>query len=722
MQSFQTVAAYRVVPELVGRGTSARRLRAGATMGAFFPLLGAQPLLGRLFSADDDAASAGPLAVISETVWRRQFGGDPDVLGRTIDVGDAHSTVVGVLPDDFSGTELRRVDVWTLADSRRAGTTNWNILGRLRPGVTLGAASAEAAAVFRRTSDAAPKWYREAALRAAPIRYDDTGREPFEATMARWLAGVSLVILLIALANVVNLLLVRLARRRRELAVRIALGSGRGRLVRLFAFEGAFLAVAGGAVGLWVVQITAPLVQHALFAGDATWSFSLLDARLLIAAVLLVGATALCIGIVPAVQGVNPRLVAMLRAGTQAGGAGSTRTRAALTLVQASFSVVLLVCAGLFLRSLERVGALHLGVDRDRVLTANAQLPPWTTYTSAAIVRYLDNERDVYRRLVDAVRHLPGVERAAIAIGLPLDGGTFSATVWISGRDSIPTLPGGGPFASTVGPDYFATIGTRLLRGRVFTAQDREGTEPVLIVGETMARSLWPNGDAIGQCAGIGLRTAPCARVVGVVEDVHRVGLRDKPSLQYYMPLGQQHLFGGATLLVRPTRSSPVSSSTLQQTMLRVDPSIRSVDVKGLRESLDGEMHPLRLGMVTFGLSSGLALVVALLGLYSLMSSMVAWRTREIGIRHAIGATDAQIVRMVVASGTSLAATGVALGLALVIAGGHWIEPWLFETSAVDPLVLGGVAVALLVVALLAGVLPARRAVQISPTEALRAE
>jgi hypothetical protein len=323
---------------------------------------------------------------------------------------------------------------------------------------------------------------------------------------------------------------------------------------------------------------------------------------------------------------------------------------------------------------------------------------------------------------VEVVDRMPGVERVAIAIGLPLDGGSFSSGVWVRGRDSIPSMPGGGPYASTVTASYFDAVRTRILRGRSFTDADREGSEPVVIINETMAQMLWPGSDALNQCIFIGSVSNPCSRIVGVAEDVHRMGLREQASFQYYMPLGQQNMFAGAKLVVRPSPGGRLSRDALRRTIAEADPSILAVEIRTLSESLAAEMRPLRLGIVTFGLSGGLALIVAVLGLYSLMSYLVAWRTHEIGVREALGATRSDVARLVMRSGLGLAATGVALGITLSLIASRWIEPHLFETSARNVGVLLMVALIILATAGVAGWLPARRATRISPTEALRAE
>ncbi|MCI0432503.1 MAG: ADOP family duplicated permease [Gemmatimonadetes bacterium] len=719
LSGFEQIAAYRVQERVVGRGESARTVRVGQAMDDFFVMLGVRPMRGRLFGAGD-VVSAGPVAVVGARYWETVLGSDPGAIGATIRVGDAEHTIVGIAPAGFSGIEHRRIDVWIAGDVETAGTMNWKIVGRLRPGLSPEAVTMEAMAIFRRTRAVAPQWYREAELVAGSIRHDDDGGEPFEATMAKWLSVVSGVILLVALTNVVSLLLVRLARRRRELAVRVALGSGRARVVRLLALEGVLLALAGGVASLFVARVAEPLIRRVLFADEVSWTLTLLDVRLLIVAALFVVATSLVTALTPLLQSRGTQLWQSLRSGPQSG-SSNPRVRGVLMVAQASLSVMLLVGAGLFLRSLARIDALDLGVDRDRVIAAEAHLPPLLEFTTAAFERARAHEIDVYRRLELAVLRVAGVERASVAVGLPLDGGSFAAPVFVDGLDSIPVLPGGGPYASVVGPGYFATIGTRVLRGRPFDETDREATERVIIIAETMAERLWPGRDPLGDCIRIGAEQS-CYRIVGIVEDVHRVGLREQPSLQYYIPIGQQTMFSGARLLVRQADRVTVSWADLQRAMLAVDPTIRAVELRWLRQALDGEMRPLRLGMVTFGLSAGLALVVVIVGLYGLLSYMVAWRTREIGVRLAIGATDARISRMVIGGGAGLAALGVVIGLLVSGWAGRWVQPHLFETSAVDPLVFAAVAAVLMIVAVVAGWLPARRALAISPTEALRAE
>ena len=722
MSSFSSIGAYSVTETVVGRGEDARKRRVGTATPDFFAMLGTGALQGRMFSPGEEVSATGHVAVIGEQMWRESYSAAASAVGSTILVDQTPHVIVGIAPRGFSGAEMKRVDVWVLADTRTTNTRNWRIMGRLRPGTTLASAGAEAQALHSRTVfPSSFKWAEKKSVLAAPLHSGDTAEAPVEATMARWLAGVTGIIMLIAFANVVNLLLVRVARRRRELAIRVALGAGRRRVIRLLALEGALLAAVSGAASLLVAYIAEPIVRTALFAGNAGWTFSPTDSHVLAIAAAMVLLTALCVGIVPALQAGSPRLTEALRSG-QIDARGSSRIRSALTVVQATLSVVLLVGASLFIRSLERVRAVDLGVDLQDVVVATAERLPMKVLTAKGVDDFSASEAVSYRRMLEEVRRLPGVANAAISVGLPLDGGSFSAKVFVAGIDSIPDLPGGGPYVSVVGSDYFATMGTRLLRGRAFTDADRENSERVIIIGETMARTLWPDGNPIGECVRIDRPAGECLRVVGVAADVRRTGLRGETSMQYYLAFGQPSPFGGASIVVRTDRLSPVAWPTIRQAMLSADNTLSSVEIAPLAAALDGEVRPLQVGMVTFGLSGFLALLVASLGLYSLMAYMVAGRTREIGVRLALGATDSQITRLVTIHALRLATLGILIGLTISVLGGRRLEAQLYETSAADPPALIAVGTTLLLVALVAGWIPARRALRISPTEALRSE
>ncbi|MFW6201716.1 MAG: ABC transporter permease, partial [Gemmatimonadota bacterium] len=639
LTGLQSIGAYQVAERVVGSGVGARKRRVIEALDGYFPTLRARPLLGRYFTAAEADASSGRLAVVGERYWRGSLGADPAAVGGSVEVDGDVYTVVGVAPAGFSGAELRRVDVWVSGDRSTAPNRNWWVVARLGPGATAESVSAEATAIHARTADALPswsRWFEGATIRAGSIALDDDGTRPFEATMAQWLSAVSGLILLIALGNVINLLLARVARRRREFGVRRMLGSGRAGIVRLLLLEGVLLSAAAGVAGLVVVRVAEPILRDTLLGGDAPWTLTLLDPGLLAAALGLV----LIVSVVMTAGAALHRAedgMAALKGGAPGGTRRTSRLREALTMLQVAFSVVLLVGAGLFSLSMARVWAQDWGIEPDRVLVVDTELP-------REAVRPVAREVDVFERLADRTRSVPGVASAAYAIGLPLDGGSFGADVYVPGSDSLPSMPGGGPYVSAVGSDYFTTVGTRLLRGRTFMEADREGAAPVLIVNETMARTLWPGGTGLRECVSVDVATNPCARVVGVVEDIHRVGIADRPAMQFYLPARQQRLFGGARLVVRPAARSPVQPVDLRTALLEAEPRARVVDVQPLVSAIDDELRPFRLGIMSFGFSSVLALVVAGLGVYSVLAYMVAWRRHEIGVRSALGATRTQII------------------------------------------------------------------------------
>lgn len=714
MRTVSALGAYRVDDRMIGIGAAARPQRIGTSDGAFFPMLGVRPVIGRFLTPDDESSGAN-YVVLSEATWRNEYGADATVLGKSYTVGEVIYTIIGVAPAGFTGAALARVDAWTLIRDNSKRSNNWNVIVRRRPGVTVDAVSTEVEALHRKTPTAAQKWAQDAHLLAAPISYDETAHPSMESVLARWLGAISFIILLITCANLVNLQLARLARRHQELGIRVALGAGRGRVVRLLVLEGMLLALVSGVGSLLVAGFTEPVIRNVLFVNPG-WSPTVVNGQVLLAVAVITLLTALVVGVIPAWRAGSTSLTAGLKSGAR-GSSGRSRVRPALTVVQAALSVLLLVGAGLFLRSLAQVRALDLGMDPEKVLVVDPQFPRSSgSFEAQALL-----ERSRNRQLLEAVRQQPGVERAALTIGLPFYS-SFGVSLWVPGFDSIPPMPGGGPYITAVDAQYFATMGTKLIRGRVFNDQDREGSAPVVIVGEAMAQRLWPKGDALQRCITLFERTAACARVVGVVADIHHMGLREEASLQYYIPIGQERGFSGTSLVVRPREGATLSWAAMKQRMMSVDPGISAIEVKPLGAALDGEMRPLRLGMLTFGWSGALALVVAALGLYSVMAYMVAWRTREIGIRMALGATEGSVARLVVGSSAGLAGLGVVLGLGLAYAGRKLIQPQLFQVSGDDPVVFGGVAGMILLVALLAGWLPARRASRIRPTEALRAE
>jgi putative ABC transport system permease protein len=736
-RSLEGVAAYAVNLNgmTFGRGGEARLVTAGAVTADLFPLLGVRPALGRFFTADEDRTSgAEHVVVLGDGLWRSDFAGDRSVLGRTIVLGDEPFTVVGVAPPGFTGPQLAKVDVWTPMSLRGANVTQnwattWNaawlrVIARVKPGMTTEQVNADATAAYRHAYSGSDKLQASGRLFAAPISFNSEGKETAELSISRWLLGVAIVVLLIACSNVVNLLLARAVRRRREVAVRLALGAGRGRLVRLLLTESMMLAIAGGVAGLVIAWVTAQMMRKALLP-TIEWTSPPVDARVLAVSAAIALGVGILVGLAPALRASRPDLTASLKAGVREGGGQGMRLRSALTIAQAALSIVLLVGAGLFVRSLWHIRSLDLGIEPDKVLAFAPRWPGLLALDTAA--RRIERARrnEFYSRALERVRQLSDVEHASLTVGLPFQS-AFSQFLRVPGWDSIPAqLKGGKPGFSAVASDYFETVGTRLVSGRTFTPADRNGSEPVALVSDLMAKTLWPGRSPIGDCLFAGPKndsTLTCSRIVGIVRDARQFSLKEDPSMKYYIPFGQERGVGGTVLLIRPRGDPAKMVASTRRVLQELDPSISYVYAQTLQESVDPQIRPWRLGASVFGLMGVLALVVAAVGLYSVLSYLVAQRTHEIGVRIALGARGGDILGLVLRSSFGMTVLGVVIGLALSLAAGRFVEPLLFETSARDPGVIGGVALSMLTVALVASLVPALRARRVNPMEALRTD
>jgi predicted permease len=508
-------------------------------------------------------------------------------------------------------------------------------------------------------------------------------------------------------------------------AVRLALGISRGRLARLLLLESTLRALLGGAAALGVAWVCGQLVRRTLLP-DIAWPSSPVDGRVLAFTAGAALLTGVVVGLTPLHLASRTRLGDMTNA-SRTGGGRRGRLRFTLTAAQAALSVVLLVGAGLFVRSLLQVGSLRLGMEPERILAVSVNWPSLSGVADSAARAERASREGSLERSLDRVRALPGVAHAAIAVGTPFRS-RFTIFLRVPGWDSLPRLAGGGPYIAAVSPDYFATLGTRLRQGRDFTAADRAGSERVAIVNETMARTLWAGRTPLGECLYVGAtdttRSLICSRIVGVVEDVRRSALREEPAMQYFVPLGQEEAlgFGGRQLLVRPRGAPAPFTATLRRELLATLPGALFVNVQPYTSFLDGFVRPWRLGAALFGAFGLLALVVAGLGIHSVMSYMVAQRAHELGVRRALGAGAAHLLRIVVGQGLAAVAAGCAIGLTIALVAGRFLEAVLFDTAASDRVVLATVTLAMLLAALVASVVPARRAARIDPATALRGE
>jgi predicted permease len=730
--SFDRVASYTVNTVVVGAGAEAHAAQGGYASETLFPLLGVQPLVGRFFDENENRPDgAARVAVLGYAAWQRWFGGSRDVIGRDLTIGSAPYSIIGVTPRGFTGPQFGPVDLWMPINLRgpavqKGWQTSWNaqwlaIVGRLKPGVTFAQAAEELTAIHQRAYTGTEPYVAKGRMTVAPISANDAGDEAPEVTVVRWLSGVALIVLLIACANVANLLLARGLRRSREVALRAALGAGRSRLVRLLLVESLLLACAGAAGGLLVAYGLGGLARTVIFSW-VDWTTSPVDGRVFAASVALAVAVGVIVGLLPAWRATQVSLTDALKQGVREGGGERSRMRHALTIAQAALCVVLLVGAGLFVRSLWNVRTLALGVDPDRVMVVEvSRAPLGQIQDPAALAAERARRSQAALDALTRVRQIPGVEHASLAIGTPF-GNRFSMQVKVPGLDEVPRLKTGGPSLSAVGADYFTTVGTPILRGRAFGPEDRAGSEAVAIVSDTMARTVWPGADPIGKCLFVGKDATACARIVGIAADTRRSQLREPPVMHFYIPFGQEVGFGGTVLLARCTGANAAIGPAIKRVLVEYDASIRFVSLTTIQEAVDPQVKPWRIGAAIFSLSGLLALLVAAIGIYSVMSYLVADRTHEIGVRLALGARRGDVARLILRGSLGMAAIGVVAGSIVALGASRFVAPLLFDESPRDPVVYGIVAGLLLLVAVAAGIIPTLRANRIDPLEALRVE
>jgi predicted permease len=720
---------WRPIDISLGRGENARSAKAALVSASYFPLLRVRPERGRFFLADEDVVPIGaPVIVISYALWKRAFDADASVLGREVEIGTRRYTIVGVTPKGFSGTELGAVDVWipiSSAEGLRFGGATWattrnatwiRVFARLAPG------AASAPMLGRATAtnhEAGERRMREigATMIATPLPISMRGgNEDATSKVAALLAAVSGLVLLIACANVANLLLARGLRRRHEIAVRLALGVTRRRLIAQLLTESILLALLGAVAALVIVQWGGTLVRGVIL-GDLGWTESPVDARVLgytFGAALLTGVVA---GLVPALQAARQQLTDALKpAGMRDGAPRSVGPRTALLVGQAALAVVLLVGAGLFARSMRNLHGLALGMDPDRVLLVTMDLRPLAMESGDVDA--------LFRRIEERVGALPQVRAAAAAMTVA-GVGSYQDRLHIPGRDSLPDAPGGGPWFNAVRPDYFTVMGTRILRGRAFTDADEVMPSRAVIINETLARLAWPGEDAMGKCIRLGDDTMPCSSVVGIAENSRRQDWIEEENLQVYQPLpkGASRYLAARLLLVRPTTSDPSAViPAIRRVIQQSAPNLPYAEIRPLENLYAGELRPWRLGATMFGIFGALAVVLAAIGLYGVVSLAVTQRTRELGVRIALGAQRGNVVRLVMRQGMVVVAVGAALGIAAAIVASPTIEPLLFRVPAREPWIYATVVALLFVVAIIASIVPSWRATRVDPAVALRSE
>ena len=731
--SFDVTAAFTTNDAAVGVGEDAREMLISAVSGTYWSLFDARPTLGRFFTVAEDTTPTGAqVAVISHAFWQTRYGGATDVLGKRLKIANADYTIIGVTPQGFTGVNSDRMPVaFVPITTYAANQFTWNpkdlsnwyekyniswmqMLARRKPGVSLQAATADITTAYKRSYahqiDIAPRTtLMEIAKPRAVIASVLAERGPSptaDSKVARWVTGVAGLVLLIAAANVANLLLARALRRRREVAVRLALGVTRARLLSQLLTESVLLAALGGAAGMLVAQWGGAVLRKQFLKDELPVAvFS--DSRTLLfaaGAVLFVG---LLTGLAPAFQSGRGDLTTSLKAGAREGTYHRSRTRVALLVFQGALSVVLLVGAGLFVRSMDNVRSLRLGYDVDRLLIVNVE---------ERGEKLSDDEKNSLRdRLHQTASTLPGVESAARAVTVPFYW-MWNEDLFVQGFDTVR----GQYLLQAASPEYFRTAGTRIIRGRGIEATDTRNAPLVMVVSEAMAKTLWPNKDALGQCVRVGADTVPCTTVVGIAENIRAQDLKDDKMYFYYLPIDQKaRTQGGVYMRV----SNPAAQKeSIRRELQKQMPGASYVTVTPMAEIFDPNVRSWRLGATMFVAFGILALILAAIGLYSVIAYNVVQRTHELGVRVAFGAQMRDVVQLILGEGLRLAVAGVVIGGAIALVASRWVAPLLYDVKPTDPVVYGSVIAVLLVAASVASLVPALRAARVDPNVALRSD
>lgn len=721
--------------QLIGVGddrlTRSRVIRASAE---YLPLLGVHVELGRLFSSDEANLKApARVAVISDAMWRSRFGRDSAVLGKRIALDGIDHTIIGVTSPGFTGVDLERTDIWVPLGEKPIGMSSiswplgygptFGVLARLGASTSEDLVEAAATGTAREFDARTSRERRrigfgpptfdslERVVTGSIIEARGPGHERKEVSVATRLGGVALAVLLIACANVINLLLADALTRRREIAVRAALGISRARLLWLLAAPPIVLAIAAGAAAAASAGITGSLLRASLLP-DVQFADSAFSWRPIAFTLLVALGAGVVTGIAPAFQISRADLTGFLKAGAREGVLQRSRLRWLLVALQAALSVALLIGAGLFIRSLRNVERIRLGYDVARLASATVSYPDGAPWDSAAAAR-----------AVEQVRRVTDVEQVALAAYAPLSGGQllmpfYTATDSAHGDFRRGNLDGVASFMS-VSPTYFATSGIRIVRGRGFSADPGWS----IVVNETMAREYWPAGNAVGQCIRLIAKASPCYTVIGVAEDAHRQFVIEKPHSQYFVPLDHAPRgMGGYTMVIRGEPASMPNILASVHRILRATFPTGVPNVVRIQDEISPAYRPYRLGAELFSAFGVLALLVTTIGVYSTVTYTVKQRTHEFGVRIALGARFADVVRAVLKGSLSPVVVGVIAGLGIAFATSRLVASLLYEVSATDTLVMSVVPLALVVTAVAAAAVPARRAARVDPVEALRAD
>jgi len=703
---------------LTGRGDATTLLTTFVT-GDLMATLRVPMLRGRSFSEADVRPGAAPTIVIAERLWRERFGGDPSAVGGAATIEGQPFTILGIAPDTFDfPIQAKRVDAWLPIGSTQIGAQLASQRGahfvhtiaRLRPGVSPEQAASELGAIGERLARDFPKTNAARVVKALPLQERIVRQHRLALTV---LLGAVAAVLLIACANVANLLLARGVARRREIAIRAALGAGRGRIVRQLLIESLVVSIAAGAVGVLLSLWGLAAVVAASPVDIPRLHDVRIDRGILAFAALLSMATGIAFGIIPAFQVSNSDAGETLKGTTGGMDPRGARTRQILVASEVALSLLLLAGAGLLGRTLVNLERVDIGFVAERALAMEISMPDTRYPTDAARIAF-------YRRTLDALRALPGVRSAAAGSTLPLMGNDMGIGFRVEGRPVRDEDHTNAAYHA-VSPDYFAAMGIRILRGRGFTDRDDDHAPPVLVISETMARTYWPGEDAIGKRVTIGYHNSGPREVVGIVADVKESELSEpaRPEMYAAFPQTPWPFF---SVVVRADRDPAALAGAVRTSLTRLDPEQPPGDVQTLTHYVRLATAQPRFTAMLAGAFAAIATLLAGLGIYGVLAYGVAQRRREIGIRMALGAQPGDVRRLVMSQAAVLGAAGLAAGVASALLLTRTLSSLLFGVTASDPATFGAGCALLMGVVVAAAYLPARRATRVDPMVALRAD
>jgi predicted permease len=744
-KAFKFVAASRPDTVMVGRDETVRPLPSLAVSGKYFATIEASAAVGRLIGPQDDEIPLGAsVVVLGYTYWSRSYGRDPAAIGQSITINGSTFTIIGVARQGFNGDGTSAVDLYLpLSAAMRDNAFGWwtiehmnlvSIVARLADGVDPVAARELATSVARAQTSGSERASRQAAVLTSLVP-NDSARQSAQSQIALWLAGVSLIVLFIATANVGTLLLLRAARRQRETAMRITLGAPRATLARQLIIESVLLSVVGAGAGLLLSRWLSDSIRLTLLPGIAPQS-GVIDLRVAALSITIAVIAGLLAALSPIIQSARRDLATALRAGGEHGSSGKMRSQAVMVTIQVALCTVLLIGAGLFVRSLDRVQSQDLGFSTDGIL-----------YVTIDVQGYASGrEKDaMLEEAVRRARTVAGVERATLVEAFPF--GPFHVPPFhVPGRAEMPTLGGQPPFLYAATPEYLAMMKVSLKQGRLLNDRDSRGQPLVVLVNESMARTIWPNESAIGKCVRAGYpenmsdfqnpmeaaALAPCRQVVGVVADSRARSVRGEGNearqMQYYVPFGQipappSPNFALASGLFVQTSAKPETVAAAVHRAIQSGIERRAyVRVRPYQDLIDPHLRSWRLGASLFSLFGALALGIAAVGLFGVISYLVGQRYREIGVRIALGASRTGLWTLVIGDSLKLVGIGIVVGTLTAMAAGPLVRDMLFRTSPWEPANAATAVSVLLGVTVAAALLPSWRASRVDPLIALRAD